>query len=465
MYLAERLEIKSSYPYIVQQSGLHPLAVMRTFAFVLLTALAGNALAASPVQVRDLRIWASPDSTRLVLDLSEPVRYQLFTLSGPDRVVIDLEKATLDESRIPMPTATGVVRAVRTGAQPGGTLRVVLDLGGRAEPRGFLTTPNESYGHRLVVDLVTSSAPRPVVAPHAPTGERDLVVAVDAGHGGEDPGAIGKGGTREKDVALKVARLLADRINGEPGMRAILTRTGDYFVPFRQRLKRARDNQADLFVSVHADAFVNRSVRGSSVYVLSSGRASSEAARWLADRENAADLIGGVSLDDKGDVLASVLLDLSQNAVISASREAAANVLTELDRVGDLKKSDVQHASLIVLTSPDIPSILIETAYISNPTEEKRLRDPVHQARVATAIHSGLRRYFYDNPPPGTRVARLAALERGKPLRHVVSVGESLTELASRYAVSVESLQRVNNLAGNALIAGTVLEIPVASGT
>ena len=304
-----------------------------------------------------------------------------------------------------------------------------------------------------------------LVAPHAPAGQRDLVVAIDAGHGGEDPGAIGKYGTREKDVALRVARQLADRINQEPGMRAVLTRTGDYFVPFRERLRRARVAQADLFVSIHADAFVNRSVRGSSVYVLSTGRASSEAARWLADRENAADLVGGVSLDDKGDVLASVLLDLSQNAVISASREAAGRVLTELDRIGDLKKTDVQHASLIVLTSPDIPSMLIETAYISNPQEEKKLRDPSHQSRLATAIHAGVKRYFYDNPPPGTRVAQLAAVQRGRPIRHVVAAGESLSDLAGRYAVSIETLQRANNLAGDAIVVGTELEIPTTSGT
>ncbi|MGA0001248.1 MAG: N-acetylmuramoyl-L-alanine amidase, partial [Steroidobacteraceae bacterium] len=257
------------------------------------------------------------------------------------------------------------------------------------------------------------SVPRPVVAAHAPKGARDIVVAIDAGHGGEDPGAIGKAGTREKDVTLKVARELARRINGEPGMKAVLTRTGDYFVPFRERLRRARVAQADLFVSVHADAFMNRSVRGSSVYVLSTGRASNEASRWLADREKAADLVGGVSLDDKSDVLASVLLDLSQNAVISASREAASRVLTELDRVGELKKTEVQHASLIVLTSPDIPSMLIETAYISNPDEEKKLRDPGHQGRLAEAIHAGVRKFFYASPPPGTRIAQIVAERSG----------------------------------------------------
>ena len=396
---------------------------MRSLLLFLVGVLSASPLLAAPVEVRDLRVWAGPDSTRVVLDLSAPARYELFTLSSPERVVIDLRDARLDDARVAMPGASGLVRAIRSGAQPNGALRVVIDLAANAKSNGFLTPPNEAYGDRLVIDLTTETTPRPVIAPHAPTGERDLVIAVDAGHGGEDPGAIGKYGTREKDVALKVARALADRLNAEPGMRAVLTRTGDYFVPFRERLRRARVAQADLFVSIHADAFVNRSVRGSSVYVLSTGRASSEAARWLADRENAADLVGGVKLDDKSDVLASVLLDLSQNAVISASRDAAARVLSELDRVGELKKTDVQHASLIVLTSPDIPSMLIETAYISNPEEEKRLRDPGHQQRLAAAIHTGVRRYFYDNPPPGTRVAQLAAAERGRPLPQVVAAG------------------------------------------
>jgi N-acetylmuramoyl-L-alanine amidase len=293
-------------------------------------------------------------------------------------------------------------------------------------------------------------------------GQRDVVVAIDAGHGGEDPGAIGKAGTREKTVALAVAKKLAARINAEPGMHAVLTRTGDYFVKFRDRIERARNAKADLFVSIHADAFVNRDVRGSSVYVLSTRRASSEAARWLADRENAADLIGGVSLHDKSDVLQSVLLDLSQNASISASRDAAARVLAELDHVGQLKKSDVQHASLIVLTSPDVPSMLIETAYISNPEEERRLRDPAHQGKLAGAIHAGVRRYFYDNPPPGSRVATLAAHERGQALRHVVSPGETLGDVAIRYAVSVDDIRQHNRLGDLSLASGTILEIPVA---
>ena len=417
--------------------------------------------AAAPADLQEIRLWASPDSTRVVLDLSTPVSYSVFALSDPERIVIDLEQIGADTARLPAPAVVGVVSGVRVAPRENGGLRVVLDLTSKVQPKSFLTPPNETYGHRLVVDLGLELALRPVKVASDANGQRDVVVAIDAGHGGEDPGAVGKAGTREKDVALAVARRLAERINAEPGMRAVLTRTGDYFVPFRERIQRARAQQADLFVSVHADAFVNRSVRGSSVYVLSTRRASSEAARWLADRENAADLIGGVSLDDKSDVLASVLLDLSQNASISASREAAIHVLAELDRVGQLKKSDVQHASLIVLTSPDVPSMLVETAYISNPDEEKRLRDPDHQTRLAGAIHAGLRRYFHENPPPGTRIAMLAARERGQALRHVASPGETLIQVAGRYAVSIEALRRQNRLDGEQLTTGTILEIPV----
>jgi N-acetylmuramoyl-L-alanine amidase len=436
-------------------------------AIGLIVLLLTSAQADAATALRDIRVWASPDSTRVVLDLSEPASYTLFALEGPDRIVIDFERIEADVAAIKVPEGSGVVKSVRLGERGRAGLRVVLDLGAKVEAKAFLTPPNETYGHRLVVDLGHGGAPAAPAEPPKPVkiaggeGQRDLVIAIDAGHGGEDPGAIGKSGTREKIVTLAVARKLAERINAEPGMKAVLTRTGDYFVPFRERIRRARVQQADLFVSVHADAFMDRSVRGSSVYVLSTRRASSEAARWLAERENAADLIGGLSLHDKSNVLQSVLLDLSQNAAISASREAAARVLAELDHVGQLKKSEVQHASLIVLTSPDVPSMLVETAFISNPDEERKLRDPAHQERLAKAIHAGVRRYFYDNPPPGSRVAVLAARERGQALRHVVSPGETLGEVAGRYAVSVDELRAKNRLASETVASGTILEIPV----
>jgi N-acetylmuramoyl-L-alanine amidase len=426
--------------------------------------LAAGSAAAQSVALRDVRVWGSPDSTRVVLDLTAPAGYTLFSLDGPDRVVIDFTDLDADIGSIVLPPATGVVKAVRLGERGRSGLRVVLDVTEKVEAKAFLTPPNEQYGHRLVIDLghaTAASAPVPVKVAGS-DGQRDLVIAIDAGHGGEDPGAIGRAGTREKTVALAIAKKLGDRINEEPGMKAVLTRTGDYFVKFKDRIGRARQNQADIFVSIHADAFMDRSIRGSSVYVLSTRRASSEAAKTLADRENAADLIGGVSLHDKSDVLASVLLDLSQNAAISASREAAGRVLAELDAVGRLKKSEVQHASLIVLTSPDVPSMLVETAFISNPDEERKLRDSRHQAELATAIHAGIRRYFYDNPPPGSRVAVLAARERGQALRHVVSPGETLGDVAGRYAVSVDEIRQKNHLTTETVASGTILEIPVA---
>jgi N-acetylmuramoyl-L-alanine amidase len=267
----------------------------------------------------------------------------------------------------------------------------------------------------LVIDLAPTAArlPPAVVKSADEAHGRDIVVAIDAGHGGQDPGSIGKRGTYEKNVTLAIAKLLKQRIDREPGMRAVLTREGDYFVPLRDRITRARKLQADMFISVHADAFHNRSVAGSSVYVLSARGASDESARWLADRENAADLVGGVSLDDKDDVLKSVLLDLSQGASMSASIDAADKVMSSLYEMGNITRRGVKHAGFIVLKAPDIPSILVETAFISNPTEEARLLDPKHQLRLAEAIHKGVRSYFYASPPPGTQIAQLRARSSG----------------------------------------------------
>jgi N-acetylmuramoyl-L-alanine amidase len=247
-----------------------------------------------------------------------------------------------------------------------------------------------------------------VRAAHAPTdGNRDIIIAVDAGHGGQDPGAIGRSGTREKDVVLAIAKALAGRINSEPGMRAVLTRDNDTFVVLRDRMHRARLAKADLFVSVHADSIRDRNISGASVYVLSDRGATSEAARWLAERENSADLMGGVKLDDKDNALASVLIDLSQTASLSASMTAAERVLSSLDGVSEVRKSRVQQAGFVVLKSPDIPSMLVETAYISNPSEEGRLRTDRYQGKLAEAIFTGLRGYFERSPPPGTRFAQM----------------------------------------------------------
>lgn len=365
--------------------------------------------------VKDVRLWAGPDATRIVLDLSGPVSHNLLTLQDPARVVIDLSDARLHDVSLRLPEGRGFAKQLRAGLQGARDLRLVVDLSGPATPRSFAVEPDGPYGHRLVVDLTpgvaVANAPPianapPVAVKAAPTtGGRDIVVAIDAGHGGADPGSVGKRGTYEKHVTLAIARRLKDVIDREPGMRAELTRDGDYFLPHRERMLRARRKQADMFISVHADAFHDRSVVGSSVYTLSARGASDESARWLADRENATDLIGGVKLDDKDAVLASVLLDLSQSASMSASIDAAGKVMTELVGLGNTTNRGVKHAGFLVLKSPDIPSILVETAFISNPSEEARLLDPKHQQRVAQAIHAGVKTYFWENPPPGTRFA------------------------------------------------------------
>jgi len=375
--------------------------------------LAAFAHAASQVTVKDVRLWAGPDGTRLVFDLSAPVEHSVLTLRNPDRVVIDISDARVDIAS-QLPEGQGFVKQLRVGPQGRRDVRFVIDLSSPASPNSFSVAPSGSYGHRLVVDLnaIASSAPPVVVKSADDAHGRDVIVAIDAGHGGVDPGSIGKAGTREKHVTLAIARRLKERIDREPGMRAVLTRDSDYFVELRDRIVRARRQQADMFVSVHADSYRNRSVVGSSVYVLSARGASDESARWLADRENAADLVGGVSLDDKDSVLASVLLDLSQGASMSASFDAAQKVMDELDRIGNVTRRGVKSAGFLVLKSPDIPSILVETAFISNPTEEARLGSGKHQQRLAEAIFQGVRGYFYANPPPGTLVAQLRAQPR-----------------------------------------------------
>jgi N-acetylmuramoyl-L-alanine amidase len=387
---------------------------------------------ARAAEVRNVRLWAAPDNTRVVLDLSARTRNTVTTLHNPERVVIDLPGSKIAAGARALPRGSGPVRSLSAGHSPSGGLRLVLNLARPIKPKSFIAAPNAQYGYRLVLDLPapaginagsSSSAPAAAVrAEHGPREARDLVIAVDAGHGGEDPGAIGKNGTREKDVTLAIARDLAARLNGENGMHAVLTRGGDYFVELRDRMRRARAQQADMFVSVHADSVADRSIDGSSVYILSPRGATDEASRWLAERENAADLIGGVSLDNKSDVLASVLLDLSQSASLNASQDAADRVLRELGHAGQVRKRQVQQARFVVLKSPDIPSMLVETAYISNPQEEQRLRTQLQQGRIAAAIQQGVHDYFYANPPAGTRVAQLATgAPSGAPVRAVLA--------------------------------------------
>jgi N-acetylmuramoyl-L-alanine amidase len=358
-------------------------------------------------ELRGVRLSSGADSAEVTLDLDEMVVAKIFTLEHPDRIVIDLTH-TRHPGHLSLPAPAGVVSALRWGPQPGGTLRVVLQMKSPLAPHSRWAG-DDARGHQLVLTLGEAAmapavADARVVRPaHAPDeSSRDVIVAVDAGHGGQDPGAIGRGGTREKDVTLAIARALAERISAEPGMRAVLTRDRDEFLELRDRIHRARLARADMFVSVHADSISDRSISGASVYVLSVHGASNEAARWLAERENAADLMGGVRLDDKG-ALAPVLLDATQSEIIGVSASAAERVVSALENVGEVRKAQVQHAGFVVLKSPDIPSMLVETAYISNPEEERRLRSASQQARLAEAIASGIRSFFVQNPPDGTR--------------------------------------------------------------
>jgi N-acetylmuramoyl-L-alanine amidase len=397
---------------------MHRASPRSSIGWGLLAPLAlGCALAARGAEVTELRLTPTAEGARLDVGLSGTATSSVFTLDHPTRVVIDLKPASLDRHRVALPAPVGPVRTVRSGPRAGGGLRLVLEvdhaLGARAVPAA------DGAGGHLAIELgapataratVTTATRAPPAAERVAPPSRDLLIAVDAGHGGVDPGATGHSGTHEKDVTLAIARVLAQRINAEPGMRAMLTRSSDTFVPLKERVERAREAEADLFVSVHADAIADRSVAGSSVYVLSARGATSEAAKRLAERENAADLVGGVSLDDKDPVIRSVLLDLSQSAAMSASMAAAEKVLGELNEVGEVRKGRVQQAGFVVLKAPDIPSMLIETAYITNPGEERHLKDAHYQARLADAILAGVRGYFRDNPPPGTRLATMASV-------------------------------------------------------
>ena len=431
------------------------LSPMRIFLFTCLIFLMAGPRAET-VTIEGLRVWAAPDSTRVVFDVSAPVTYKVFSLESPDRMVIDIKQARLKKRLAQPGVEDHYLRRVRAAARNGQDLRVVLDLKQTAVHQSFQLKPNQYYGHRLVIDLHGGKAGATPAKPAGrPARPRDVIIAIDAGHGGEDPGAIGPGGTYEKDVVLQISKTLARAINRERGMRAVLIREGDYYMSLRKRILSARRHKADLFLSIHADAFPNRKVQGASVYTLSRRGASSEAARWLAERENAADLVGGVSLDDKDDVLASVLLDLSQTASLEASIDVADRVLKGLQRVGKVHKKRVQSAGFAVLKSPDIPSILIETAFISNPSEEKKLLSHKHRGNLAGAIVAGLRGYFRDFAPAGTLLAAR---------RHTIARGETLSAIAKRYRVSPSALKAYNALRGDRIQAGQTISIP-ASGT
>lgn len=397
---------------------------LRSSGAVLTLLVTPFANAAAAPTLLGVRVWPAADYTRVTLEyqaaLSQPLNFTHLLLKDPDRVVLDLEGVEFNSVLQSLPGKIlendPQIKLIRAGRFKPGVVRLVIELKGEVTPQLFSLKPVGDYGHRLVLDLYPAEPPDPLLAlfekhgksdpfaqpdakPVTPDIARLVTIVIDPGHGGEDPGAVGHGGSLEKDVTLSIARRLKAKIDATPNMRAVLTRDGDYFIPLGQRVAKARRVKADLFVSVHADAWIKPTARGSSVFVLSENGATSSAARWLADKENSADLIGGVNLGVKDRHLARTLLDLSQTATINDSLKLGKAVLNEIGGINTLHKNHVEQAGFAVLKAPDIPSILVETAFISNPEEEKRLTDQRYQDQMADALLAGMKRYFAQNPP------------------------------------------------------------------
>lgn len=432
-------------------------------------------------RVDSVRVWRAPDHTRLVFDLSAPVEHKLFTLSNPSRLVIDIESADLKGSLSGLELKESPIKTIRSAPRNGGDLRVVLDLSSVIQAKSFMLRKHGDKNDRLVVDLFdrdkkTEKTVQQVVQGHS--GRRDIVIAIDAGHGGEDPGALGPKMGRhrlhEKDVVLAISKQLKTLIDAQKGYRAELIRTGDYYIPLRKRRDLAREKRADLFVSIHADAFKNPKANGASVFALSRSGATSETARFLAKKENEADLIGGVgsvSLDDKDAVLRGVLVDLSMTATLGSSLQVGDKVLKNMDSVARLHKKQVEQAGFAVLKSPDVPSILVETGFISNPDEAKKLNSQYYRKNMSKAIFKGIRQHFEAMPPAGTYIAYVK--NGGDPkssshaattpnVEHVIARGDTLSAIARRYDVSVSQIQKANRLSNSAIRVGQRLKIPAS---
>ncbi len=436
-------------------------AMSRLIAFFLLL-LPLSALTA-PVAIQGARLWIAPDQTQLVIDADAAIEHKIFPVSAPDRLIIDIPEGRVT-GKLPLAEPEDrLVKGVRSGVLENGQLRIVIDLKQGVRAKSFVLEPNERYGHRLVVDMApkagelpaAGSSPAPAAKP-AGKGPRDLIIAIDPGHGGEDPGAIGVNGTPEKEITLAIARKLANLINRETGMRAQLVRDGDYYLGLYKRIELGRQYDADLFISIHADANQqDQGAAGSSVFVLSKDGATSKQAKWLAEKENNADRIGGVNTGDKAPDLSKILWEMAQSGTMEFSNLAARAVLTNLNKVGVVHHGNVQKAGFAVLKAPDIPSMLVETAFITNPEEEKRLNSPDFQAQLAGAIMEGIKEYFANHPPPGTRWA-----SKGGGRQHVIGKGDTLGRIAKQYAVSVSSLRILNRLEDGSLRVGQVLIIP-----
>ncbi len=426
------------------------------FLFISGFQLLAGAVYAEQINIGSLNYWNTPDQTQMLFDVSASPEHRVFLMNNPARLVIDVRNASVKQALSQPAPSHPLFSHIRVAAKNKSDLRIVVDLKRELNSKDMTLRTNSlnEHGHRLIVELLNKSPAmaakienkpetqtsinilplakniNPKSIPEKPTKElqmvsakkvsilpaepikvskhdKGIIVAIDAGHGGDDPGAHGQNGTEEKKITLAIAKKLAELINNQPGMKAVLVRKGDYFVDLRKRMQIARAAKADLFISIHADAFQDATVKGASVFTLSNKGATSEAARWLANSENSADLVGGVSLNDKEDVLASVLLDLSQTATQDASVNVAGKVLKNFEHIGELHYGSVQKAGFLVLKSPDVPSILVETAFISNPSEELKLVNTDHQLKIAGAIFNGVRSYFNKTMPEDNRVAAL----------------------------------------------------------
>ena len=421
-----------------------------------------QSLAAATVD--GVRVWRAPDHTRLVFDLSQPVAHKVFSLENPDRLVIDVENTSFSANTESLDLAKSPITSIRTGKNNQKGLRIVLDLKQAVRPRSFSLASNEQYGDRLVVDLYghDKETVKTVEDVTAKNNRRDIIIAIDAGHGGEDPGATGPKRIREKQVVLAISRELKKQFDRTPGYQAVLVRNGDYYIPLRKRTSIAHQKRADMFISIHADAFHKPSAHGASVFALSRRGATSETARYLAGRENRADLIGGagsVSLGDKDHMLASVLLDLSMTSTLSSSLEVGTEVLKSIGGIAKLHKKRVEQAGFVVLKSPDIPSILVETGFISNPTEAKRLASKSYQRKMARSIFQGVNSYFTNNLPVGTLLAARKSSGGGT---YIIARGDTLSGIANRHNISVEALLRHNGLKSTRIRVGQQLKIPTS---
>lgn len=421
---------------------------------------------ASSAEFLDLRHSVNQDSSRVVLEFSEAPSFRALTLAEPDRLVIDLPNVSALE--IPGQGLKDDSRIIQLRASARGTgTRLVVDLAGPYRTGVFALPPQDRYPHRLVVDVIGYVAGEPnrreaaTEAPEPPAERRDIVIAIDPGHGGKDPGASGYG-VVEKEIVLQISKRLAKRINQEPGFRAVLTRPDDRFIPLADRPKLAREAGADFFISVHADSFPkNRDVRGFGVYALSLRGANSELSRWLQNTENAEDLAGGVDLGNVDDQTRQVLLNMSMESATRISKQAGERLLTDLRRIGRVHKQALGLANFVVLRSPDIPSLLVETGFLSNRTDAKRLADPNEQVRVADAIAAGIVDYFERSPPANTLV--YWQKQQGDPISITVAPGDSLSVLAARHGVRVQDIKQLNGLTSDVIRVGQQLEVPLGA--